>query len=842
MPKQNIEIILVEYLLKNEKFAFIRSPVANGDPWTDPNNLVDESNNIRKLIFEKLSFTKNIKGKFNVTLSKNSMIALSGDKNLEAERKLHFFMDNDVVLNLIAIFDLNSKAVQAMLMNFCESYLARLDKIKTQDDLILFFKEQKLSKTIINEFIYCVTKAAFLFSVTDTSFAKVDEKIVLLNGGFIKIISHIKETCADYTENEMRKLDLEISKIAEALRKLINEKIHESEESNIADFLDEYIAKIESISTHENMLVFLVEQGVNKSLVDCIKSILEKLSPSFCKSDLESMHTKILLLNGENEKIYQEINSQRNDFITRVNSQLSENIDKLINHAVTEIITKKIECADDRTECIEFSKQVLNQMDSIKCFDTFALFVRMLISKPSGEKFLVQLKWQKNALTKRNKESDTLEYLMERILFLKQQVKQAKVFNEFLNEIEVQLENHEVICSRKDLSSFVLSLSPDNIKEKMPLLYKCGFSVELVNSANMIQFNALKIQKLTNLLSQELSLNGERETMLTTTNSPIYSHYDRFVATSEVTENSVLPSIQFLILMASKKLIIDSNLNLKNTHLILMAPVIEISKQSVITLVGDSGKVHKEAKAPNSKTAGECGMDGKDGKPGFSPGTLILIALDVINPNKLLVISKGGDGGDGQDGGDGKNAELGIKKVTGSTAIDGKVAAWAAAIPFFGTGFAIGRMLDSSKEKVRFEHDETYLKEPATGGGKGGNGGIGAHYGEVKILIKNETESANCSTEYGSMGNPGRGGRVGDTPSLPSSSENATLKLLNGADGETPTAFAALANNIYKIEESAIMKSQITKFISLSSKGNSVGETSNFIEFLSSESIEYLLS
>jgi hypothetical protein len=290
-----------------------------------------------------------------------------------------------------------------------------------------------------------------------------------------------------------------------------------------------------------------------------------------------------------------------------------------------------------------------------------------------------------------------------------------------------------------------------------------------------------------------------------------------------------------VLLSASKKLIIDSDLILTNTHLILMAPVIDITKETMFQFDGESGESHPDNRAPGPVSSGENGKDGLDGNPGYSSGSLTVFALEFINARNLTVKLIGGNGGEGQDGRDGKNGNLGEKTVTESETIPNRVNPWFAAIP--GVGAIAATVAWMSKNEVKKKNRiEASRNDSATDGGKGGNGGVAACPGEVENFIGRESETADVyltTTTNGTSGKAGRGGKGGENPSLPGSNISASAR--NGADGIEPTAVAVTANYKYKLDQT-VVKSQINHFISLAEKGGGSkvsDETKTFVDYLS---------
>lgn len=446
-------------------------------------------------------------------------------------------------------------------------------------------------------------------------------------------------------------------------------------------------------------------------------------------------------------------------------------------------------------------------------------------------------------------------------------------YHTLMVSIEAQTENIVVIHSRNTIISLLRSLDEKNFKEKIPLLTRYGFDERVVTSALKLQINAEKIHRITHLISS--ILRSDVSFSLPSDDSPVLRQFDRYLCMSEIMEKLLSYSnrVHVLVLMATRKLIVDIKLPLNNTHLILMAPVIEIdaSQTAEITMHGEDGVQHIEKKAPNSETPRKNGKDGLVGNPGFSSGSLTIFALEIVNPRNLLVRSKGGVGGNGQDGGDGKNGVVGVK--TRSTEEPAAVDQ-SALQPIIGQllegmmpkpkdmiipALMMPAMMSSSSSSSRYidhaveltaglvkclinsanlSQNSTvpstvpYLKEHATGGGKGADAGAGASAGSVQFFLKN-TNSAVCAIEKsnGRNGSPGRAGKAGQNPI--EADESSVDDVHTATDGSAPTA---IATNHFKYKfDKAMLQTQINAFILLAKRDASEvrADTLEFIDYVS---------
>ena len=372
-----------------------------------------------------------------------------------------------------------------------------------------------------------------------------------------------------------------------------------------------------------------------------------------------------------------------------------------------------------------------------------------------------------------------------------------------------------------------------------------------MSCARNLELDSIKIQELKDLLNSKLRT--KISTMLPTDLSPILRHYDSDLVVSDVLSNPPHSSTHLVVLMASRKLILDMDLHLKNTHLILIAPLVVIVKKTLIKLDGEDGEQHPNKKAANSISKDERGKDGLEGNPGFSSGSISVYALAINNPQYLTIESNGGNGGDGQDGGDGKNGEIGeniviqnspgprpvptipqipleLLKGTGDDDLD-DVVLCAAALNVASSAASTLAILACDQANRR---TQTYLKENATAGGNGAKGGAGAPAGLVNFLIKDLEHQLylDVNAVNGKSGAPGKGGKAGRNPVVPQGESSASPS--DGIDCTTETAVAINPNYKYELN-SQMIKCQLKAFEALFKEvDNSDGsaDTWKFIYYL----------
>jgi hypothetical protein len=223
-----------------------------------------------------------------------------------------------------------------------------------------------------------------------------------------------------------------------------------------------------------------------------------------------------------------------------------------------------------------------------------------------------------------------------------------------------------------------------------------------------------------------------------------------------------------LVIMAAQKFFIDKDLILTDTHLTIMAPIVEVvGENRTLTLQGSSGQIVLAGRAP--------GLNGLNGKPGASSGDLKMYTLDVVNAQALTIRSKGGDGSDGQAGVHGTNGITSSSPKLTNNDLRGtesqihqrvrsfnyKVTSWSssrknvnyASLIVFTT---VSR--DITRELTVTNYDGA---RAPTNGANGGNGGAAALPGNLKLLLKNTATIIAVQSLSGKNGEGGQGGKAG---------------------------------------------------------------------------------
>jgi hypothetical protein len=306
---------------------------------------------------------------------------------------------------------------------------------------------------------------------------------------------------------------------------------------------------------------------------------------------------------------------------------------------------------------------------------------------------------------------------------------------------------------------------------------------------------------------------------------------------SQVMREAPHESVHVVAMMASKKLVVDMKWNLKNTHVILIAPVIDFAKGATFRFDGESGEPHVDRKAADATSSSEPGKNGLDGNPGFSSGSLSVFALKVVNAQNLKVRSSGGDGADGQDGGNGMDGELREETVVTTEVVPFVVDGVWAAIPIAGS---VAAAIEAIKGRTRTNSRTVkLLKEAPTLGGFGGRAGAGASAGMFQIFIRNEENATwNIQRKKGENGKPGyqgssgknplsRDGNVGDVRGY----VNGLLKSLTSRNRSEHIENETTPCH-YKYDRAPTLKYLIQEYISLANKVVKEKDTDEFVNYI----------
>jgi len=270
-----------------------------------------------------------------------------------------------------------------------------------------------------------------------------------------------------------------------------------------------------------------------------------------------------------------------------------------------------------------------------------------------------------------------------------------------------------------------------------------------------------------------------------------------------------------VIVIASRILYVDCNLQFHDTHLALIAPTIEVigvNRNYIMT--GSDAKYHQQPVAA-SGLRGIPGAAGSDGLPGFSSGSARFIAKSMLNSRQLTVRMSGGAGSDGQKGGNGFTGTDSKMTLKLHDVVD---------CIFQNSGEKCVRYLPEHEIDVTDYTRKDHCIATVTtsngiapsAGGSGGNGGAGGRPG----YLMSTWENANFVFigDFGCVGRAGEGGiggsscirsqtRVKCNLYLASSCIDTCYEMwdkcdvpLNAANGVSGAA-AAQSEHVYKFKE-----------------------------------------
>jgi hypothetical protein len=472
----------------------------------------------------------------------------------------------------------------------------------------------------------------------------------------------------------------------------------------------------------------------------------------------------------------------------------------------------------------------LKSLNAIESYETFTAFVEKKhdseVNKGNREDILSQV----NVLAKRKAEKEVLDDLKQQICTLRQNIESSKSFLTLLRDISSQSNKNVVIYSRKRILDHFNDIDLGNYKEKIISLNKYGFRDITVSAALAVKFDSERIHKLTSFLKSLLE--SQPVTISNPSPEPSHGYYENSFAMSQVMNEAPHESFHVVAMMASKKLVVDVKWDLKNTHLVLIAPVIDFVKGATFRFLGENAEPHVQRKAADATSSSEHGKDGLDGNPGFSSGSLSVFALKVVNAHNLKVRSLGGDGADGQDGGNGMDGELGEETVVTTEKVPIVVDAMWAAIPFAGTVAAVKEYIRGSTRTN--SKTVNVLKEDPTLGGFGGRAGTGASAGMFQLFIRNEDNANwNMHREKGKNGKPGCQGSSGNNPLLNDRNvgegrrnKNNVLKIFKSRNSSGHITHPCK----YKYDRAPTVRSLIQEYISLAIKDN---DATDFVHYIS---------
>jgi hypothetical protein len=412
-----------------------------------------------------------------------------------------------------------------------------------------------------------------------------------------------------------------------------------------------------------------------------------------------------------------------NEFKVTMTAQTENYIKKkmLENTKETTItaLLKKLEESTDgylkpvaRKSSIQFYKDYLNNVEEVDSLEQLTFLTKRKSAKEMELhdirfqiyqlKFLLQAVGKQNCDFEKNAISDLKTSLVTK-------VNMEINFYLFLELFTQDFGMHEVQHFGLQIDEEIATLEEENFKRFTEKLRGWKFSDKTVLSAFALSPSEPHVQALKQVFQMEQSkvdvsssLFGDKST--TETISGRFVHISRI---KEKIMEAVDIGFDEIVVIAAEMLFIDEYLTLPRTHLKLIAPVVQVVGNVIITLTGLDGQEYLGAAANCKQETAEVSR-GDDGQAGVSSGNFILMALDLQNSHLLSVQSYGGNGGVGQIGGDG------------------------------------------------------CLHSPA--GGQGGAGGFGSSPGKQQFIVKNQEAVRMVETisKSGSNGASGQDGRPGN--------------------------------------------------------------------------------
>ncbi|XP_059474733.1 uncharacterized protein LOC132196239 [Neocloeon triangulifer] len=192
----------------------------------------------------------------------------------------------------------------------------------------------------------------------------------------------------------------------------------------------------------------------------------------------------------------------------------------------------------------------------------------------------------------------------------------------------------------KDQNILTSGLSVENFQTWQKNLANLGFSQDTIQVVT--KGNDVMVQEIESL-AQSVPAN---EINNATQGVLLYSgHYVFLSQVSEILSENTTHEVE---IVAMRKLFVDCDLNLTDTHLTIWAPVLEVDKRwTKFSLKGSDAPP-----IPNSAPTGTSGAKG------FSSGKFHLVVREIVNSEMLFVESLGGNGSDGVGGRKGADGDL----------------------------------------------------------------------------------------------------------------------------------------------------------------------------------------
>ncbi|XP_059483528.1 uncharacterized protein LOC132201393 [Neocloeon triangulifer] len=459
--------------------------------------------------------------------------------------------------------------------------------------------------------------------------------------------------------------------------------------------------------------------------------------------------------------------------IEKIKNSFKVLYDNMLEGYNKKLTTKIVPLVKKIASALKYSKKISKLVEDTQRFDQLEYLHRTLVGPDlHGNKFpkglILKLKKIQYlyGVTGDNVEVIKIRSKADSMFGLKGQllseVISTRRFQMFMTSIISDFDTYKIQTSNitSDLNSKV------TFQILKTLLTKHGFTLETISHASGLSAELSQKEDLEKLLQ---SYKPVKESFHRDDAKKIEGTFSgKYVVLSRLANEIVkYNDLQSIIIIASRKIFIDTDLHLQDTHLALVSPIIEVvGGKRTIVLTGSDGTSHIES-AEMSSTPGDDGDAGKQGGNGRSPGQIQILALKILNGPFLNIRSIGGNGGKGQNGGRGWNASpvnypLCFDQYTGNK--EG----------LKNRSVTEGYTYEDEEQEVRKVEVSTVLynllvtvtdraNASAGNGGPGGNAGFGgkSRKPEVHLKILEPSLPKNIVLEDGKPGTPGNGGEAG---------------------------------------------------------------------------------
>jgi len=329
-------------------------------------------------------------------------------------------------------------------------------------------------------------------------------------------------------------------------------------------------------------------------------------------------------------------------------------------------------------------------------------------------------------------------------------VQEMRFFYEFLHSLNRELQSYHVQIARKSVHVILNSI---NYKEFIFNLSK--FNIKVDNKDRVISIEPTK--RMLSDLNSIVGFNLNHTARLTFNNfgqELIYEGRNLFLS-EIVSELTKFQNLENVHLFAYKTIFIDADINLVDAQIFLMAPHVQIiGENRTFEMRGSDGKGYIESA---TQILGDSSpAHGLPGEDGHDAGNVLVLALEVINAERLTIKSTGGDGGKGQTGGDGVDG------------VEVKSPHFKDFYPDFNNGVATWEKAKSHGYTIDHLSPDSFVMTNRqgwalpSGGGHGGVGGKPGIAGNNMVLSEKDMDTyPEVFSTDGHVGEDGKGGKGG---------------------------------------------------------------------------------